>query len=258
MAKKIQRTVKQKQPKRPKSIQPPVSPPSITIPLRPEGRPAIGVFYNFARQTVIALECAHYLVKCLRITMDKGLHIIQIPEVEFKRDFQPCELESLERAARNYLGFSRYLGATDDAITHLQSLISLTPKEVEMAKAKAVEREQDRMKRAETVKTKTDAAKASSGITKVSASPAKVSATKSNVEKPSSPHKKSSPVSEKKERVTAAQMFQDLIMAGGLTDDEIFAKVQHEFGLDKKKRGYVAWYRNHLKKIGKNPPAEKK
>jgi Golgi nucleoside diphosphatase len=56
---------------------------------------------------------------------------------------------------------------------------------------------------------------------------------------------------------SAAQMFQDLIMAGKLTDDQIFEKVQAEFGLDEKKRGYVKWYRNHLKKQGANPPEAK-
>jgi hypothetical protein len=56
---------------------------------------------------------------------------------------------------------------------------------------------------------------------------------------------------------SAAQMFQDLIMSGKLTDDQIFEKVQTEFGLDEKKRGYVKWYRNHLKKSGANPPEAK-
>ena len=31
----------------------------------------------------------------------------------------------------------------------------------------------------------------------------------------------------------------------------------NEFGLDEKKRGYVKWYRNHLKKQGQNPPEAK-
>lgn len=58
-------------------------------------------------------------------------------------------------------------------------------------------------------------------------------------------------------RESAAQMFQDLIMAGGKTDDQIFAAVQKKFGLDDKKRSYVAWYRNKLTKDGKKPPAAK-
>jgi hypothetical protein len=58
-------------------------------------------------------------------------------------------------------------------------------------------------------------------------------------------------------RETASGMFQTLIMEGKLSDDQIFGKVKAKFGLDEKKRSYVAWYRNHLKKAGKKPPAAK-
>lgn len=57
---------------------------------------------------------------------------------------------------------------------------------------------------------------------------------------------------EKKPR--AKDLFIELIMAGKLSDDQIFAEVQKKFDLDEKKRNYVGWYRNHLKKEGKNPP----
>jgi len=56
---------------------------------------------------------------------------------------------------------------------------------------------------------------------------------------------------------SAAAMFQGLILEGKLTDDEIFAAVQEQFGLDDKKRSYVGWYRNKLKKDGQNPPEGK-
>lgn len=58
-------------------------------------------------------------------------------------------------------------------------------------------------------------------------------------------------------RDSAARMFQELIMQGELTDSEIFLTVQTKFGLDDSKTKYVSWYRNHLKKAGKNPPARK-
>jgi predicted DsbA family dithiol-disulfide isomerase len=83
--------------------------------------------------------------------------------------------------------------------------------------------------------------------------------------KKAAPTKKSS-VAEKagkadKEQSTrgpsAAQMFKDLIMEGKLTDDKIFEKVAAQFGLDEKKRGYVKWYRNDLRKKGMNPPEPK-
>lgn len=65
------------------------------------------------------------------------------------------------------------------------------------------------------------------------------------------------PKEPKEKRYSAAQMFQDLIMEGKLTDSAIFAKVQEKFGLDDKKASYVKWYRNHLKKNGQNPPDPK-
>ena len=52
-------------------------------------------------------------------------------------------------------------------------------------------------------------------------------------------------------------MFKTLIMEGRFTDDKIFEKVQAKFGLDEKKRAYVAWYRNDLAKKGETPPAAK-
>ena len=58
-------------------------------------------------------------------------------------------------------------------------------------------------------------------------------------------------------RETAAAMFQELIMDGKFTDDQIFAKVKAKFKLDDKKRSYVAWYRNKLGKDGKKPPTAK-
>ena len=51
-----------------------------------------------------------------------------------------------------------------------------------------------------------------------------------------------------------AAMFQKLIMEGKKADDEIFMDVKTRFALDDKKRTYVAWYRNYLKKNGQNPP----
>lgn len=61
----------------------------------------------------------------------------------------------------------------------------------------------------------------------------------------------------KVKRESASAMFQELIMAGKMTDDEIFAAVQEKFGLPDKKRNYVPWYRNYLKKAGMNPPEPK-
>lgn len=72
------------------------------------------------------------------------------------------------------------------------------------------------------------------------------------------PTAKKAPAVAGERKPTASQMFQELIMAGNLTDDKIFEKVQAKFGLDEKKRGYVKWYRAHLKKLGTKDVPEAK
>lgn len=61
----------------------------------------------------------------------------------------------------------------------------------------------------------------------------------------------------REQRETASSMFRELIMAGKLTDDQIFAKVKAKYGLDDGKRNYVSWYRYQLRKQGKKPPEGK-
>ncbi len=61
----------------------------------------------------------------------------------------------------------------------------------------------------------------------------------------------------KEKKPSAASRFQELIMEGKKSDDDIFTAVKKEFDLDDSKRSYVSWYRNKLLKDGKNPPAAK-
>lgn len=61
----------------------------------------------------------------------------------------------------------------------------------------------------------------------------------------------------REQKETASSMFRELIMAGKLTDDQIFKKVQAKYGLDEGKRNYVTWYRYQLRKQGKKPPEGK-
>jgi hypothetical protein len=51
-------------------------------------------------------------------------------------------------------------------------------------------------------------------------------------------------------RPSVSSRICELIMAGKLSDDAIFATVQKEFGLDDSKRGYVSWNRSHMRKQG--------
>lgn len=52
----------------------------------------------------------------------------------------------------------------------------------------------------------------------------------------------------------SSQMFEQLIMQGQLTDDEIFERVQKQYGLPDTSRRHVGWYRWRLKRDGYNPP----
>lgn len=53
------------------------------------------------------------------------------------------------------------------------------------------------------------------------------------------------------QRPSAAERIKSLLIDGKLSDDEIFAALRREYGLDGRKSGIVGWYRNRLQKIGK-------
>lgn len=141
----------------------------------------------------------------------------------------------VERAAKLYTGYSQYLGASEDAMVELSRLITVSHKEKESAMAK-----------------KPGVATA----TRTTKKDAKVEEEKKSMKAV----KSAAPKAEKKDkapRESAADMFRALIMEGKLTDDQIFSAVKKKFGLEDKKRSYVAWYRNDLKKKGQKPPAPK-
>lgn len=182
-----------------------------------------GVFINAAYKTYLAFERKDGKTRGLQI-LNSGLQIISVPDPIFDKDYRFCAEHLIDRAAEICAEFMKYLGASDEAIEVLKTFRKLTTEEITMAKATAKKRVDPEVP-ASSAKGKAKAAKAKKG-----------------------------PVTREQ---TASRMFQQLIMEGKLTDDQIFAKVKTEFGLDDKKRGYVAWYRNHLKKNGSNPPEAK-
>lgn len=194
------------------------------------------------RRTCIAVDRSEEIVKYIPLDIEAGLVVLSMSTEEFDSRYRPMLEYPVEKAATLYAAYARTIGATQEAMSFLSPLTDLTQKEIDMAVAK----KKDTTKAAEEKKT---ASKAASKKT----APAKT-------KKPEAPKTEKQPKGEKQpkaSRETAAQMFQDLIMAGKLSDDQIFAKVQEKFGLDDKKKGYVKWYRNHLKKQGKNPPEPK-
>lgn len=190
--------------------------------------------YDRNRRTVLQVSCEDGVTKYIPLDVAEGLVVLKMSTTEFDRQYQPMVNYPAEKAAQLYLGYSQTIGASDEALDFLGRVISITKQEHDMATSK---------KKAAGQAAEDKKAAAAKKAAKAAGKPAT---------------KKASPKEPGVKRETAAQMFQDLIMEGKLTDDQIFAKVKAKFGLDDKKRGYVKWYRNHLKKAGtKNVPEAK-
>ena len=159
---------------------------------------------------------------------DNGLQVKRMSEEVFSNDYTPLPNYPPVKACEAYLSYGRYLKASKEALDVLGKLINVPHKgELLMPHSQEELRRMNQRAAATTA-----------------AAPAKVKP------KPTAPAKAKSD----KPRESASQLFKALIMEGKLTDDQIFTKVQLKYGLDAKKRGYVAWYRNYLKKQKKNPP----
>lgn len=183
------------------------------------------VAWDRQRRTCIVVADDGDHVRFIPLSYDLGLLVESLPAKEFGLLYEVQADYPAERAATLYVQYSHSIGASEEALEFLGHIVKLSPKDIEMASKKP-------------------AAKAAAK----KAAPAKAAAKKAPAKA----------AGEKKERgPSAASMFKELIMAGGKTDDQIFAAVQKKFGLDDKKRSYVAWYRNDLTKKGEKPPAAK-
>jgi hypothetical protein len=163
----------------------------------------------------------------------QGLYVERLNAAEFDRTFKPFPDYPTSRAARLFIGFTQNLGGASEVITELGKLVHVTEEEKQMALKKLGQNKELRPK--------------------VGKPSRPAPAAKSDADKTG---EKKTPV-KKTTGPSAATRFKELIMAGKLTDDQIFATVQKEFNLEDKKRSYVGWYRNALKKDGQNPPAAK-
>jgi hypothetical protein len=193
--------------------------------------------------TCIEVKRVKGIVKYIPLNIN-GFELLEIGEAVFDRTYSRALTDyPVDRAAQLYAGYATDLGGTKEAMEVLALFTTLSPKEIEMATAKkaasAAKATKADSKPAEPT-AKTKAAKPAA-----KAVPAKAVKTK----EPKAPSGEKKP--------SAAQMFKDLIMAGKMSDDQIFAQVQKEFNLDENKRSYVKWYRNDLTKKGMKPPAAK-
>lgn len=210
--------------------------------------PAIMPCHDHQRRTCIQVERVNGHVKYIPLDVGVGLEVQTMGVDVFDQRFTPMVNYPAVKACQLYVGYSQSIGATKEALDYLGQVVNISEQEFKMATAKKAAAPADEKRTAPRRATngKAEPAKAGRRTTDPVVAPPKGKAAKT-------------PAAEKtsEKRESAAQMFQDLIMAGKLTDDQIFEKVQEKFGLDEKKRGYVKWYRNHLKKQGKNPPEPK-
>jgi hypothetical protein len=196
------------------------------------------VVTDHGRHTAIYLETVDGMVSY--IPMDSiGLEVQKVDERDFSSTYHEMPDYPVDKAAKLYAEFAVLLGATKEAMDFLASLTNITEEEFEMAVTK---------------KAASAAGKAAKAAAKVPAKKAaakKVPAKKVVAKKAAVKVEKQSTKEENSgRRRSASQMFKDLILEGKHTDDEIFKKVQKEFGLDDNKRSYVAWNRNDLVKKG--------
>lgn len=182
--------------------------------------------YDAQRRTCIQVERESGVVKYIPLDLEAGLHVRELPEESFDAEFTLNDDYPAAKACKLFVDYGLRMGVTHEALKYLGLIINITGKEIDMATAK---------------QTKKPTAKPA----------AKKAPAKTAVKKPTT--KKGTGEGPAK-RDSAAQMFKDLIMAGNLTDDKIFERVQAKFGLDDKKRNYVSWYRSNLTKKGENPP----
>lgn len=206
--------------------------------------PGIIPCYDRQRRTCIQVERTGTHVKYIPLDVNEGLQVLTATANEFDQRYEPMVNYPAEKACQLFLNYSQTIGATKEALGYLGQIVNVSKQEADMATTK---------KTAATEKaaaTKTAAKKAAP------AKPAKTVEVKAG-RRAVDPVVKVPAKKTGEKKMSAAQMFQDLIMQGKLTDDQIFEKVRAQFGLDEKKRGYVKWYRNHLKKQGANPPEAK-
>lgn len=189
------------------------------------------VFADRQRRTCLAIESNGHSVKYIPLSVEFGLCVEETPASEFIQLYELLDDYPAERCAALFASYAVNIGASDAVLEHLGRLIKLPIKEIQMATAKKAA--------AKSAVVKPSAAKAPAAGKKT------VTAKEPKADKPSAP------------RESAASMFKELILAGNLTDEKIFKKVQEKFGLDDNKSGYVKWYRNDLSKKGLNPPDAK-
>jgi hypothetical protein len=195
---------------------------------------------DFNSRTCIEVSRIDGVVSYIPLDIENGFHVLESSESSFDLVFKPIDGYAVKKACELYFKWAISLGASKEALDFFKSNISLSNEDYQMALAKATKKAAE----------KKPAAKKSTTTTKKA-----VEVKKAPAKKPVATVAKKAPTKTGDKKPSAASRFMELIMAGKLSDDGIFATVQKEFDLDDSKRSYVGWYRAKLKKDGRNPPS---
>lgn len=209
------------------------------------------------RRTCIVVDADdqdYYLVK---LDTSSGLRVLTMPVDQFEDNFSEIKGYPIHKSIEQYAEFARYCGASQEVIDKFNSILNDEEKkgvDVSLTRLKLQQVKLLDGKVAQTKSTESDdtppwdtgeedVQPTKKGKTKMARQP------KASLKVPSN-SATTNTGSIKQPRRTAASVFKDLILTGQYSDDEIFATVQKEFGLDDSKRSYVAYYRRELKNKG--------
>lgn len=209
------------------------------------------------RRTCIVVDADdqdYYLVK---LDTSSGLRVLTMPVDQFEDNFSEIKGYPIRKSIEQYAEFARYCGASQEVVDKFNSILNDEEKKgvdvsltrLKLQQVRLLDGKVAQMKSTESDDTppwdtgEEDVQPTKKGKTKMARQP------KASLKVPSN-SATTNTGSIKQPRRTAASVFKDLILTGQYSDDEIFAIVQKEFGLDDSKRSYVAYYRRELKNKG--------
>ena len=210
---------------------------------------------DFNAHTCIELDQKNGIVIYMTFNAEDGITVRRSALETFERLYKWLPHQSLKSAVKTFFDFGKYVRISNEARQYLAQLNNQFNKEFTMPHSQD---ELHKMSAAAKAANESKGKAKAEPKGKAKAEPkGKAKAESKGKAKAESKGKAKTPVTskdgkEKKQGITP--FMKELIMAGKLTDDEIFTQAQLKFGCDEKKRWYISWCRHDLRKKGINPP----
>lgn len=215
----------------------------------------ISTYYDRQRRTCIVVASDKSNVSLVKLDTSAGLRISLMPVDLFEDTYSEVAGYPIHKAIEQYSEFARYCGATQDVMNAFNGILDSEEKNGVDVRLTRLKLQQVKLLDGKAAKPADDTPPWDDEPSVDNPKPTKKGKTamarqpKASVKVPSN-SATTNTGSIKQPRRTAASAFKDLILTGQYSDDEIFATVQKEFGLDDSKRSYVAYYRRELKNKG--------